>query len=129
MARGHDLHQERLAAINALGRSLSRRARSRCELCEDSTGLQVVEVAPVFEEPDEDRALMLCERCRGLEKAKRLDPTELRFLEGVAWSEVLPVQLTAIRVLRRLAADEVSWARDTLDGLWLPEEITELLDA
>lgn len=131
MARGRDLHDARVAAVNALGRTLSRRARSKCELCEEQTSLQVIEILPLPEEPDTDSALMLCERCRGLLDARRLPRAdELRFLEGMVWSEIAPVQISAVRLLRRLAAEQqTAWARDCLDGLWLPEEIQERVDA
>ena len=90
----------------------------------------MVEVPPTDEEPHEDAAAMLCERCAGLPGARRLPhPGELRFLETSVWSEVEPVQILAVRLTRRLADEGVGWARDVLDGLWLPEEIQERLDA
>lgn len=129
MARGRERHDEQVAALSALGKGLSRRARSRCELCGETGALTVVEVPPTGDEPSEDTAIFLCDRCKSLATAKKLVPDELHFLETAAWSEVAPVQLTAVRLLRRLAAQDVRWAVDFLDGLWLSEEITERLDA
>jgi hypothetical protein len=45
------------------------------------------------------------------------------------WSETLPVQLLAVRITRRLAAKDVPWARETIEGLWLDDEIQALVDA
>jgi len=130
MSRGRERHDARTAAVAALGRALSRRARNRCELCEDHTSLQVVEVEPVFEEPDSERAVMACGRCAGLLAAgrgPRPAPSTLRFLEGSVWSEVLPAQLAAIRITRGLAAAGTDWATDLLDGLYLDPETEDLL--
>ena len=54
MARGLDQHRQRKEAVAGLGRTLSRRAKNRCELCEARTSLKVVEVERIFEELDED---------------------------------------------------------------------------
>lgn len=126
MARGRDRHEAHKQAVARLGRSLSRRAKSCCELCGESAPLKVVEVAGGPEEPDEDWALMLCERCRDLD---REDPADQRFLEGSMWSETVPAQVLAVRQLRKLAASEVVWAVDALDGLWLDEAIEERVNA
>ena len=131
MARGLDQHRQRKEAVAGLGRTLSRRAKNRCELCEDRTSLKVVEVEPVFEDPDEERAVMICARCeRALTGGRGApDPQELRFLEASVWATVLPVQLAAVRIARRLSDDEVTWARDLVDGLYLDDEVQALLDA
>lgn len=125
MATRRELHEARRTAVAALGKELTRRARSRCELCEASSGLQVVEVPPVEEDPSVDAAILACPRCRELVEGGKLprETDALRFLEGAAWSEVQPVQLAAVRLLRRLDAAGVSWAREALDGLWLDEEL------
>ncbi len=118
MARGKDAHDARIHAVAALGKALSRRAGSRCELCEAGSGLRPVEVPPLPEEPDLDAALLLCERCRDLIDAKRLpaDTHDLRFLAAAIWSDLPPVQTTAERLLRRLAPD-TPWAAEALDLL------------
>lgn len=129
MARGRDAHQARLSAVAALGKNLSRRAGSRCELCEGSDDLRVHEVPPVEEDPDEAAAILACAPCRDDMTAKRLrDFDRLRFLETAMWSETPPVQVAAVRLLHRLSS-EVDWARDALDGLWLDEAIQERVAA
>ncbi len=130
MARGRDAHQAHQAAVAALGRQLSRRASSRCELCEATGTLRVHEVAPTLDEPHEDRAALLCDRCGGIVDnglPKRVNTDELRFAEQAIWSELPPIQLSAVRICRALRAREVAWARDALDGLWLPDEVEALL--
>lgn len=123
MARRKDQHDARKAAVAALGKGLSRRARSRCELCGEGGTLRVVEVSGGPDTPDEDWALLLCDRCR--EADPRDDPATLRFLETAMWSELAPVQVMAVRRLRGL---DVGWAREALDGLWLEPEIAERVE-
>lgn len=129
MARGRERHQARVAAVAGLGRQLSRRARSGCELCGESTALSVIEIEPVDpEEPLPERAAMLCERCAALVGGTLPRETAaLRFVEQSVWAEVLPVQLAAVRLCRALAADGVDWAITTLDGLYLDPDTEALL--
>jgi protein PhnA len=127
VARGRDKHHARLAAVSALGKVLSRRARSCCELCGDGGRLSVSEVEGVPEEPELSWALLLCGRCTDLASAKRLDATDLRFLETAVWSEVQPAQLAAVRLVRRLSESGTGWASDVLDGIYLDPEIEGLL--
>lgn len=122
-------HAAKVAAYEALGKDLARRARSRCELCGQARSLKVLPIPPP-EEPDLDAAILACEECRDLVEVGRIaEPDALRFLETAAWSETAPVQVAAVRLLRRLQKElEVTWAADTLDSLWLPDEIAERLD-
>ena len=67
MANKREQHQARKAAVQALGKSLSRRARSNCELCGDSGRLDVVEVdGNPDDDPSDDWALLLCTRCQAI---------------------------------------------------------------
>lgn len=129
MARGREAHQARLAAVSALGRVLSRRARSCCELCGESQKLHVTEVAPTFDEPDVERAILACERCRDIMDGglRRADPQTLRFLSETVWSEVLPAKLVAVRLIRELADQGVPWALETSENLWLDEDTEALV--
>lgn len=129
MARGLDQVQGRRNAAAALGKNLSRRARNRCELCGESAPLQVVEVPPIFEEPDVDRAVIVCARCEAVivDRRGQDGPEKLRFLNTSVWSDVAPVQLTAVRILRRLGDAGVLWARELLEGVYLDPELEALL--
>lgn len=129
MARGRDSHQARLAATHALGKTLTRRARSRCELCGDADGLKVVEIPPLPDQPDEGSAVLACERCRRNLNGSLDDADTLRFLENTVWEEVVPVRIAAHILLRRLRADEVTWARDLLETVWVDEDLQAKLDA
>ena len=128
MARGRDQLHARLQAIQKLGRNLARRSRSNCEMCGTGGVLRVTEVAPIPEYPNEDSAILACDSCLSQMAAKKLDPVALRFLEQTAWSEVMPVQLAAIQLLHRLRRQEVSWAIECLDGLWIDDAIQAKLD-
>ena len=125
MARGHNAHQARLAAVAGLGRSLSRRARNRCELCSERTSLSVVEIPPLPEEPDPEQAVIVCARCKALIGGRKEDPGTLRFLEESVWSEQPPVQIAVVRLLRGLAADGTDWAERVLEGLYLDPAVED----
>ncbi|MFT4621621.1 MAG: protein PhnA [Myxococcota bacterium] len=128
MARGRDEFQAHKAGVAALGRSLSRRAGSRCELCGEGEGLRPIEVAGGPAEPDPEWALLACERCRDAIGPKpKWEAAELRFLETAVWSDVVPAQLAAVRLTRSLAASGVGWATDLLDGLYLDPVVEGLL--
>ena len=119
----------RRAAVTGLGKELSRRARSRCELCGEAGSLLVVEPAPAPSEPREDRALLLCGRCAGLLEVKPgrplAGPEGLRFLADAVWAELPLVVVVAIRLLRRVDA---AWARQALDDRYLDEDLEAWVD-
>jgi hypothetical protein len=80
-------------------------------------------VPPVDEEPTKETAILACARCREALDAKRLprETDDFRFLAGTIWSEVPPVQLASVRLLRQFAEGDVSWAIEANEGLWLDE--------
>jgi len=118
-----------MEAVEALGKMLVRRGHAQCELCQ--TGhrqLTVVEVPPLPEEPDAEHAVFLCEQCRnGVEGEKNLDSNYWHFLPSVIWSEVVPVQVTAVRLCRKLEEQGISWASEALADLYLPPDVEKLL--
>lgn len=122
---GKKRHQAQQAALASLGRVLSRRARSRCELCEAKEGL-----APVLlrssEEPDTDNTLLLCPSCKAAFQTGRIDdPSAFRFLETQVWSEEPDVQALAIRLLSVI---ELPWADVTRENLWIDEAVQARVD-
>jgi protein PhnA len=129
MARGRDAHRARQDELSALGKDLSRRARSKCELCGESAPL-----TPTLLVPDDpitlDGALLLCDRCAILLQKGRHDGAEgLRFLETAVWSELAPAQVAAVHIVERLAAEEeIPWAREAAEGLWLADEVRAWVD-
>lgn len=122
MSRGYDEHQTRLAHLNALGKTLARRAHSACELCGASgTPLSTREVAPIPPDPEAGRCIFLCEACRRrLDVPRQADPNHWRCLAASVWSEIPAVQVTAVRILRALAPKH-AWAEELLDQLYLEE--------
>lgn len=129
MARGLDKHRQRQDALGMLGRALSRRSGARCELCGTGGPLVPTEIPPADEEPDLERAALLCERCGSLiDGIKGHNPDALRFLEQTVWTDTLPAKLLAVRTVRRLADADVAWAREVLETLYLDEETESLVD-
>lgn len=129
MARGRDRHQARAAALAALGKDLSRRARSKCEVCAEAGALKPVALSAA-EAPTLDDALLLCERCTTLLSKGRHDGAEtLRFLEEAVWAEFEPVQVAAVKMLETLVADDVArWPAEVAENLWLSDEARARVD-
>jgi protein PhnA len=126
MAKGYEKHKERLDAINALGRELTRRSSSKCELCGDSgVKLSGHEIVPLPEQPDADHTVFICEACRDGLTGGKLDADRWRFLENVIWSDVPVVQVAAVRITRKLLEQGVLWAADLLDNVYLSPEVEE----
>jgi len=113
MAKGHEKHKARLDAINFHGKDLARRAKRKCELCEEANDLRPYDTKP-DDEPELDTLILLCARCRGLADGGDADSRTLRFLEGAVWNEHTHIATVARAVLARVDAQ---WARDTLDML------------
>ena len=124
MGKGYETHQARVAALQALGKDLARRAKSKCELTGASgVPLRPYEVPPVAAEPDLERTLLLCEACHEvLEQPKRLAGRAWQGLAEVVWSEMPAVQVVAWRMLQCLAKRE-DWAREVVEEVFLDPEV------
>jgi len=130
-AKGRERHLARKGALAWLGKDLTRRAKSKCEICERSgVPLQPYEVPPEPAEPQPERCVLICEACeQALEHPeKELDPSDWRCLRSSLWSEVPAVQVAVVRLLRRLAPG-VDWARELLEETYLDEETQAWADA
>lgn len=130
MAKGFDQNQERLKTLSLFGKDLTRRARSKCELCETSgVPLAIHEVPPVAKDPQFHHCIFVCEDCRrSLDTGKHPEPKRWRCLGNTVWSEVPAVQVAAVRILRQIAPAE-PWAAEILDGVLLDPEIEAWADA
>lgn len=129
MSKAREKHAERLEALSLLGKDLTRRSRAHCELC-DAHGVKLApyEVKPVQDAPDIDHTVFACETCIGqLSKPKTLSPDHWRCLNTSVWCEVAPVQVVAVRVLKHLA-ENVEWAADLYEQLYIAPEIVERID-
>jgi len=128
---GFEKNQERVTALNALGKDLARRAKSKCELCE-AAGVKLIayEVPPVSKWPDLEKIIMVCDEChQPLANPKQFRPSEQwRVLTTTVWGEVPAVQVVATRLLRQLATTE-DWAREAIDQIYLDPEIEAWVDS
>jgi protein PhnA len=126
MAKGYELHQARMMALQGMGKDLARRAKSRCEISGAAgVSLWPYEVPPVGLDPDIDRTLLVSEECHEmLDHPDRLVGREWQFLAEAVWSEMPAVQVVAWRMLRELAKRE-DWAREVLEEVFLDPEVEE----
>lgn len=130
MAKGYDTHQARTTALQTLGKDLTRRAKSKCEITGAAgVPLRLYEVPPVPAEPELDRTLMVSETClAALERPKSLAGQEWRCLTETVWAELPAVQVVAWRMLSVLATRE-DWAREALEEVFLDPEVQEWAEA
>jgi protein PhnA len=126
MAKGYELHQARMMALQGMGKDLTRRAKSKCEITGASgVPLRPYEVPPVGPDPDMDRTLLVSEEClEMLEHPNRLAGRAWQGLAEAVWSEMPAVQVVAWRMLRELAKRE-DWARETLEEVFLDPDVEE----
>lgn len=127
MAKGREEYQARQFTLQAFGKDLARRAKSKCELCEAAgVKLSPYEVPPEGPVPEYDQCILICDDCReALDNPKKFKPGEhWRVLAQTVWSDVTPVQVAAVRLLRRQGESE-DWAREALEGVYLDEELEE----
>lgn len=112
--------------VGVLGKALTRRSKGRCELCGGKVEVRPYELPPFPEQPDEERTLMACGRCREWMERDRIDPVQAHFLSQAVWSDVAPVRLAAARLL--LASEEGlddPWLRDALEAANVDPETGE----
>jgi protein PhnA len=124
MAKRLDQHKQRQEAVSLFGKNLVRRSGSACELCESTgTKLSVYEVPPVEDEPVFEHCIFICETCSGqLSQPKTIDSNHWRCLSKSVWSEIVPIQVISVAMLKRLEKDS-DWAAEILEQLYLAEEI------
>ena len=128
-----DSHRERERAVAALGKGLAKRARSRCELCNQSSEvlmgkkLRPVELTPLQTEPSLDWLLLLCPACRDLSRQLPTETSSLFFPKETCWSETQPVQLLSLRLLHALAVTGSHWAAEALENCYIDESIESLI--
>lgn len=112
-------------ALQAIGKDLARRAKSRCEITGKSgIPLFPYEVPPVADEPDFERTLLVCEEClHALARPSSMARGHYwQCLAEVVWSESPALQVVAWRMLHELAKHE-DWARNALEGVELDPEV------
>ena len=126
MAKGYEIHQARMMALQGLGKDLARRAKSRCEITGVSgVPLRAYEIPPVGEDPELERTLLVCEAClKALENPSKMAGRSWQCLVEAVWSEMPAVQVVAWRMLNELASRE-DWAREALAEVFLDPEVEE----
>ncbi len=129
MARGYDEAKDRKNKVSLFGKNLSRRSKSTCELCgESGVSLNIYEVGKIEVEPDFDRCIHICNTCMDtIERLKKADENDLRFLNNAIWSEVPIVKATAIDIIKKING-RYSWIDDLLDMVYIDEELEEILN-
>ena len=98
-----------------LGKALTRRSRGQCELCSSKQGVRVYELPPFSPEPDMDRSLMGCEKCRSWLEIGGVIHVESHFLETAIWSDTAAVRLAAARLALKCDESAYPWLRDALE--------------
>lgn len=126
MGKGFEQHQSRQLALQALGKDLARRAKSKCELTgEAGIPLRPYEIPPVASEPDIEHILLLSEACHeALAKPEKLAGRTWQCLVEMVWSEKPAIQVVAWRMLQQLAKRE-DWAREALEESFLDPEVED----
>lgn len=105
---------------------LSTRSGDLCELCGDQSSLKIHEVTP--SDGSADKSIYVCAGCAGqLSGEEELDENHWRCLNDKIWSPVPAVQVTAYRLLKKIASK--GWPQELLDMVYLEPEIQEWADS
>lgn len=123
-------YRARLDDLAHLGKDLVRRSHAHCELCGNGgRALEPHEVPPLPPRPQLEHTIMICGQCRDELTCGELNPLYWRFLGTVVWSDLPAVQVTAVRLVRRLNKQGENWAAALLDTLYLDPLVCQWLDA
>lgn len=100
----------------SIERELNKRSGSTCELCGATENLKVYTVLPT-KKGGIDESILACATCVDqIENPDKVDVNHWRCLNDSMWSEHLPVQVVAWRMLSRLRNHEL------LDQMYLDED-------
>ena len=104
----------------SIERELNKRSGSKCELCGATENLNVYEVLPT-KKGGVDESIMACSTCISqIENPDVVDLNHWRCLNDSMWSEQVPVQVVAWRMLSRLRS--AGWPQELLDQMYLDED-------
>ncbi|HUH46531.1 MAG TPA: hypothetical protein VLZ54_05205, partial [Arenibacter sp.] len=93
-------------------KELGKRSNNQCELCSSTEKLGVLEIQPV-KKNGLDAQILVCETCKEqIEDPEKTEPNHWRCLNDSMWSEHIPVQVIAWRMLNRLRKE--GWPQDLL---------------
>lgn len=100
--------------------TLSKRSNNSCELCKSPTDLSVYHLPPNML-ADANESALVCQVCLDqIEDPNKMDDNHWYCLSDSMWSEYLPVQVLAWRMLNRLKSN--SWAGDLFEQLYLDDD-------
>ena len=106
-----------------LEKDLQERSQHKCELCKATENLSIYTVQPSVKVNLSD-SIYACETCISqIENSDLLNPNHWRCLNDSMWSEFVPVQVMAWRMLNRVLS--AGWSQDLLDMMYLDEEPLE----
>lgn len=107
--------------------TLKDRSNSTCELCTSNQELQQYTIPPSLNE-NVANDVLVCSTCLDqIEGKTDMDPNHWRCLNDSMWSEHVPVQIMAWRMLQRLRNE--GWPQDLLDMMYLDDEALALARA
>lgn len=104
----------------SLERELNKRSNSKCELCGATENLKVYTVLPT-QKGGIDESIFACKTCIDqIENPDNVDLNHWRCLNDSMWSEHIPVQVVAWRMLSRMRS--TGWPKELLDMMYLDDE-------
>jgi len=105
---------------------LMERSGGKCELCSSMEDLSVLEVTPSDESAE--KSILVCKKCKDqIVNPEIMDPNHWHCLNESMWSSEPAVQVTAYRILKRIASE--GWPQDLLDMLYLEPDVQAWADA
>ena len=107
--------------------TLQARSNNTCELCSSNKELKQYIIPPSLNE-NVDNSLLVCSTCLNqIDGNQEMDVNHWRCLNDSIWSEYIPVQIMAWRILQRLRNQ--GWPKDLLDMMYLDDEALALARA
>ncbi|WBU88826.1 PhnA domain-containing protein [Cellulophaga omnivescoria] len=107
----------------SIERELNKRSQNKCELCSNPENLNPYQVLPSKNNDLQD-TIFACSTCiTQIEDPEQTDPNHWRCLNDSMWSEQIPVQIIAWRMLSRLRNE--GWPQDLLDMMYLDDDNLE----
>ncbi|APU11350.1 PhnA protein [Cellulophaga geojensis KL-A] len=107
----------------SIERELKKRSQNKCELCSNEENLSPYQVLPAKNSDLQDN-ILACNTCvTQIEDPEQTEPNHWRCLNDSMWSEHIPVQIIAWRMLSRLRSE--GWPQDLLDMMYLDEDNLE----
>lgn len=104
----------------SIERELIKRSGSKCELCGATENLKVYQVLPT-KKGGVAESILACSTCIDqIENPENVDLNHWRSLNDSMWSEHIPVQVVAWRMLSRLRG--AGWPQELLDQMYLDED-------